>query len=66
MRPGLVAIRNNNISTTTCELLRSPHAIVATTKTVVSSCSRNFTIKQKKRTIRLFILNRVRGKISLL
>lgn len=41
MRPGLIAIRNINVSIIACEHLRSPHAIVATTNTVVSSSSRN-------------------------
>lgn len=46
MRPGLIAIININISTTACEVLRSPHAIIATTNTAVFSCSRNLRNKK--------------------
>ena len=39
MKPGFVAIRKISASTIARELLRSPHAIVATINTFVSSFS---------------------------
>lgn len=44
--PDFVAIRSNRANTTTREVLRSPHAIVAKMKTIVSSFPESMKRKQ--------------------